>query len=352
MTEFGIVMEASPGYTARLAREIEQLGFDILLCPDTQNLSPDPYGQLALAAQTTTRLRMGTGVTNPVTRDVAVTASALATLQAESNGRAICGIGRGDSSAAHAGLKNGTTAQLRTYIERLQAYTRGETVDRNGTASKLRWLDSVDVAPIVVDVACTGPQTIAMAVDVGERVSFAVGSAPERVEWAMQVALARLRETGRRRDSISIGAYVNLVCDRDEQRAINLCRMISGMVAHFAGMKDAPLDHLPPQLKDIAAHMQSGYDMKHHAQDKGAHLAVVPDDFVDWFSICGPPAKCITRLRQLVDLGLDHVHQLGGSPVAHPHGERQAAMVEQARLFANEVMPHFRGGGRSARDPG
>ena len=95
-TEFGIVMEASPGYTARLAQQIEALGFDILLCPDTQNLSPDPFSQLALAAQTTTRLKLGTGVTNPVTRDAAVTACALATLQAESQGRVICGIGRGD----------------------------------------------------------------------------------------------------------------------------------------------------------------------------------------------------------------------------------------------------------------
>jgi 5,10-methylenetetrahydromethanopterin reductase len=342
MTEFGIVMEASPGYTARLAREIEAMGFDLLLCPDTQNLSPDPYSQLSLAAQTTTRLKLGTGVTNPVTRDAAVTASALATLQAESHGRAICGIGRGDSSAAHIGIRNGTTAQLRTYVQRLQAYGRGETVDRDGTASKLRWFDSVQVAPVPIDIACTGPQTIAMAVDVGDRISFAVGSAPERIEWAVGVALARLKETGRPRDSLSIGAYVNLVCDPDEQRAIGLGRMISGMVAHFAGMKDAPLEHLPPRLRKVAAGMQTGYDMKRHAQESGAHLTAVSDEFVDWFSICGPPAKCRARLGELVQLGLDHVYQLGGSPVAHPHGERQAAMVEQARLFATEVMPAFR----------
>ena len=342
LTEFGIVMEASPGYTAKLAREIETMGFDILLCPDTQNLSPDPFGQLSLAAHTTTRLKLGTGVTNPVTRDVAVTASALATLQAESQGRVVCGIGRGDSSAAHIGVRNGTTEQLRTYVQRLRAYTRGEAIDRNGTPSKLRWLDSVDVAPVVIDIACTGPQTIAMAVDVADRISFAVGSAPERIQWAMDTAVARLAATGRARCSLSIGAYVNLICDPDEQRAINLGRMISGMVAHFAGMKDAPLDHLPAQLKGIAAQMQGGYDMKHHAQDQGSHLAGVPDDFVEWFSICGPPAKCRVRLKELVDLGLDHVYQLGGSPVAHPHGARQAAMVEQTRLFASDVMPHFR----------
>jgi 5,10-methylenetetrahydromethanopterin reductase len=341
MTEVGIVMEASPGFTAPLAAEIEALGFDYLLCPDTQNLSPDPFAQLALAAQTTTRLKLGTGVTNPVTRDAAVTACALATLQAESKGRIVCGIGRGDSSAEHIGVRNGTTAQLRTFVQRLQAYTRGETIDRNGQPSRLRWFDSVSVDPVPVDIACTGPKTIAMAVDTGERISFAVGSAPERVAWAMETAKARLAESGRPRKDVSIGAYVNLVCDADEGRAINLGRMISGMVAHFAGMKNAPLDHLPAQLRPLAEHMQSGYDMEHHAQEEGEHLAEVNDDFVDWFSICGPPDKCRERLQELVDLGLDHIYLLGGSPVAHPHGERQAAMVEQSRLFAREVLPHF-----------
>jgi len=68
----------------------------------------------------------------------------------------------------------------------------------------------------------------------------------------------------------------------------------------------------------------------------------VKDEFVKWFSICGPAAECETRLRQIIDLGLDHVYILGGSPVPHPHGERQAAMVAQARNFAEQVLPKFR----------
>ena len=180
-----------------------------------------------------------------------------------------------------------------------------------------------------------------MAVDVGDRISFAVGSAPERIAWALETARERLSETGRDRDAISIGAFVNLVCDQDGQQAIDLGRMISGMVAHFAGMKNVPVDHLPPQLKGLAERMQSQYDMKHHAQEEGSHLQMVDDDFVDWFSICGPPDKCRRRLGELIDLGLDHVYVLGGSPVAHPHGERQAAMVKQTQLFADEVMSAF-----------
>lgn len=340
--EFGLVMEASPGYTARLAGEIEAMGFDYLLCPDTQNLAPDPYGQLALASAATQCLRLGTGVTNPVTRDVAVSATALMTLQQESGGRAICVIGRGDSSAAHIGVKNATTRQLLTYVERMRAYMAGETIQRGEKESALRWLKGEHVQPVPIDIACTGPKTIQMAVEAGDRISFAVGSAPERIEWAVKTATDHLQAIGRDRDSLSIGAFINLVCDEDESRAINIGRMIAGMVAHFAGMKNAPVDHLPPQLKDLAIHMQSQYDMEHHAQEEAEHAQEVTDEFVDWFSICGAPDKCRARLQSVIDLGLDHVYLLGGSPVPHPHGERQAGMVQQTRLFAEQVLPNFR----------
>jgi 5,10-methylenetetrahydromethanopterin reductase len=342
VTEFAIVMEPSPGRTARLAAEIEAMGFDALLCPDTQCLSPDPYGQLSLAAATTRRLVLGTGVTNPVTRDVSVTAGAFATLQVESGGRARCVIGRGDSSAAHIGRRNARTAELRLYVEQLRAYLRGEEVVREGTRSRLRWLAGADMPPVPIDVACTGPATIRMAADVADRITFAVGSAPERIAWALATLAARLAETGRPRGELSVGAFVNLVCDPSERRALELGRMIAGMVAHFAGMKDAPVEHLPPQLRGLAERMKSGYDMGRHAQDDGSHLAAVDDAFVDWFSICGPPAKCRERLGALIHMGLDHVCVLGGSPVASPHGARQEALVHQSRLFAEQVMPAFR----------
>src|SRR5947208_2352240 len=92
-----------PGLTTMQAERAEASGFDGLLLVDSQNLAGDPYVSLALAAKVTDRLKLGTGVTNPVTRHAAATASAIATVQGESGGRAQLGIGRGDSALAHLG---------------------------------------------------------------------------------------------------------------------------------------------------------------------------------------------------------------------------------------------------------
>ena len=342
MTEFSMIMEPCAGYTAPLARRIEAMGFDCLLTPDTQNLAGDPYGQLSLAAASTTTLKLGTGVTNPITRAPAVTAGAMATLQIESGGRAICGLGRGDSSAAHISRTQATTRQLRECTQAIQQYIAGEEVMIDGKPSTMRWIQPGDIPPVPVDIACTGPKTIRMAADVADKVSFAVGSVPEQIDWAMDVFNERLAETGRDRGEISVGAYINLVCDPDETRAIELARTIAGLVAHFAGMKHAPVDHLPPQLKPLAIRLKSEYDMKHHAQRAGSHLDMVDDEFVEWFSIAGPASKCIDRLGELVDKGLEHVHILGGAPVASPHGARITSAVDQTEYFAADVLPHFR----------
>lgn len=342
MVELGFVLEPSPRYTAPLAARLEAMGFDTMLCPDTQNLCAEPYGQLSLAAAATTRIRLGTGVTNPVTRASAVTASAMAALQIESAGRAICGLGRGDSSAAHIGRRNASTEELRAYCVEVQAYLRGATVDACGTASRLRWLDPARISAPPVDVACTGPRTIRMAADVADRISFAVGGAPERIEWALLQLHDQLARNGRRREQLRVGAYVSVVCMDDERAAFDLARMMSGLMAHFTALKGAPLEHLPPRLLALAQQLQSGYDMQHHNLRQGSHVGSIDDAFVDWFAICGPPQKCIDRLSRLLAMGLDHLHILGGTPDIAEHGPRWEAIVNQQETLAGRVLPILR----------
>ena len=339
MTEIGIVMEPVPKCSAEMAPLLEEMGFDIVLCPDTQNLSADPYGQLALMANATKSLKIGTGVTHPVTRETAVTASAMASLQEESQGRAICGIGRGDSSAAHIGKRQATTEELRNCVVTLKSYLNGEAIEAGDMQSPIRWIDPKVISPVPIDIACTGPRTIKMACDVADRVSFAVGSAFERVEWAMNTAKEHLEKTGRSSDSLQIGAYINLICDYDEKRTISLARMLAGLVAHFTAMKGASTEHLPDKSLPVTQQLQTDYDMKNHSSEKGQHLDLIDDNFIEWFSIVGPPQKCINRLEKLLDLGLDHIYILGGSPIAEPRDARVRAMIEQTEVFAKEVLP-------------
>ena len=98
---------------ARTAQEIEAAGWDGMLVVDSQNLSGDPYVALAMAATGTTRLGLGTGVTNSVTRHAAATATAITSVNRVSNGRAVLGIGRGDSALAHLGRAPARLAAVR-----------------------------------------------------------------------------------------------------------------------------------------------------------------------------------------------------------------------------------------------
>ena len=119
---------ASPRGSARAAKQLEDAGWDGFLVVDSQNLSGDPYIALAMAAAATTRLGLGTGVTNNVTRHASVTACSITSVQRLSNGRAVLGIGRGDSALAHLGRAPSRLAPFERYLRQLQAYLAGDAV--------------------------------------------------------------------------------------------------------------------------------------------------------------------------------------------------------------------------------
>ena len=94
------------------AQQAEALGYASVWLADSQLIWRELCALLGAVAATTTRVTLGTGVTNPVTRHAAVTAGALATLQELSRGRAVLGIGLGYSSLATLGHRRPTRAAL------------------------------------------------------------------------------------------------------------------------------------------------------------------------------------------------------------------------------------------------
>src|SRR3954447_21386269 len=98
--------------TIALTKQAEDGGFTHGWLFDSHVLWKDPYPLMTVMALNTARLRLGTCVTNPATREPSVTASSLATLNEVSGGRMDLGIGRGDSARRVMGKPPTTLARL------------------------------------------------------------------------------------------------------------------------------------------------------------------------------------------------------------------------------------------------
>jgi len=332
--DVGLILAPRPRHAAAIARMAESLGFASLLFPDSQNLAPDVWQQLVLAASGTSRIKLGTGVTNPVTRDPAVTASAALSLQVESGGRAICGIGRGDSSLQRIGRRPARVDDFERHLAALQAYLRGDAVTRDGFESRLEWLAAAKAPKVPVEVAATGPRVIAVAARHADRLAFAVGANADRLGWALETARAAARAAGRDPTAVRYGAYVNCAVHPDRAVARAAVRGTVATFARFSTLAGAPLAGLPGPLKEAAAYLRTHYDMRQHTRATAEHAQALEDEFIDWFAIAGPVETALPRFEQLAALGLDFCHVVPGS--AETGRDAAAAMLQ---TIATEIIP-------------
>jgi 5,10-methylenetetrahydromethanopterin reductase len=314
----------------------------------------------------TERLKLSTGVTNPLTRHPAVTAAAAATVQSISRGRAVLGIGRGDSALAYLGYAPASLAAFRQALNDLQTLLRGGEVSFSAhgslanaaaadtlslgdrpSVSRLQWLPE-GLPKVPLDVAATGPRVIEMSAPVAERVTFSVGAITERVAWALDLARsAREKQTSAIAD-VSYGVQVIVVCHPDLDAVRGVATSMVAPLARFQVIQGEAAGPTSGSDAENFAAIRRGYDMNKHAmvhsddKIKGAALAW---DFVRRFAIVGPPDHCVARLLELAALGIERFVIVGPGYHAEAGGRGRT-------LFASEVMPAVRqqviakGGGR------
>ena len=338
-----------PGRTAELARQAEESGFDGLLLADSQNLVGDPFVELGVATVVTHRMGLGTGVVNLVTRHPAVVAAAIASVQVESGGRAVLGVGRGDSSLAQIGVAAPPAARLRDLLTQVRGYLHGEEVKAGGTASRISWIGETGQPPVPVELAATGPRTIGLAATLADRVMFTVGAEPSRVAWAAGVARQARAAAGLDPAGLRMGAYVNVACDPDLAVACGLIRGSAAIFAHFSSMAGSSTTGLGTtgsgttgsgasgfSLQEAATVREVGttYDEARHGLGHAAHTKMLDDAFLTRFAVVGSPEQCLDRLQQLIALGLDRIVVVPGSRDADP--ERLARSNVR---FARHVLP-------------
>lgn len=310
--KLGIIAFPWPGRTGKLAASIEKLGLDALLLADSQNLLPEVWGQLMMAARDTERIELGPGVTNSVTRDAAVTASAALALHVESGGRAVVGIGRGDSAVQRLGKKPDRVASFERYLGWLQAYLAGDSIERDGFQSRLEWAAAFSLPKVPVEVTATGHKVIEAAARHADRICLAVGADPEHLTAMLTYAREAVRGA-RREGAVTFGAVINCAIDADVAVARDAIRGTAATVARFSAFQDSDLSRLPGPLRKAATYIREHYDMRHHTEAGAEHTRGIDDAFVDWFGIAGPVEHARTRFRELAAMGLAFVRVIPGS---------------------------------------
>jgi 5,10-methylenetetrahydromethanopterin reductase len=316
----------------------------------SQCLSADAWAQMAVWAVSTERMKFSTGVTNPFTRNIAVTAGAAATIQSISNGRAVLGIGRGDSALAYLGHAPVGIRRFEQALEHLQVLLSGgeipfEQFGSSGdardlhalslggrpTGVRLKWLDP-DMPKVPLDVAATGPKVIAMGARIAERVTFSVGAEPERLAWALDTARAA-EAAGK--PPVSYGAQVVVVCHPDPETALETAMHMAPPLARFQVIDGKTVGPDGAQGSQDLEAVKQGYDMTKHgvhdAKDRivGGGLSA---DFVRRFAVVGGPDEVARQLLELKALGLERFVVVG--PGFYPE-----SWGENRDLFQREVLP-------------
>ena len=138
-------------------------------------------------------------------------------------------------------------------------------------------------------------------------------------------------------NELKYGAYVNVVCHRDLDRARDLVRGGLSTFARFSVMHGEVIGPVSESQRKVMGDLHSNYDMKSHTRSDSQQAAVLTPEFVDSYAIVGGPDACVERIRALNELGLDKLIFVG----ATMGGNREIA-AESDALIRDEVLPNCR----------
>ncbi|MDP6690833.1 MAG: LLM class flavin-dependent oxidoreductase [Alphaproteobacteria bacterium] len=145
---------------------LEELGYDCGWVPDSQMIWSDCYATMALAAQNTSKLRLGTGVAIAGTRLAPVTAHSIASINKLAPGRVFLGIGTGHTAMRVMGQNPMQPTAFRNYLRVVRGLLAGEEVEYQGKPIKFldRELECINTEhKVPIYVAANGPKALAAA---------------------------------------------------------------------------------------------------------------------------------------------------------------------------------------------
>jgi probable F420-dependent oxidoreductase len=314
--------------TLALTRQAEDAGFDYGWLFDSHVLWRDPYPLLTLMAGATSRLRLGTCVTNPGTREPSVTASSLAVLDEISDGRMDLGIGRGDSARRVLGKAPITMAHTEEAIRVIRSLVAGASVTYEGTELVFPWTTGWTLP---VWVAGYGPMAIAMTGRVADGIILQLAD-PDLVRWFVGQLRHAEVAAGRERGTVKVQAAAPAHVGPRElgrERTRWFPALVSNHVVDL--VNKYPREELPEALTGYITD-RTGYDYLHHAEVGSSNAAFVGDEVTDRFCVLGSADEHVAKLRELADAGVDQFN------LYLMNGDEE----QQVEAYAKDVIPAFR----------
>ena len=298
---------------------------------------------LAIIGNETKRIDLGWGIISPYTRHPVQIAMEARVMQDLVGDRFLLGLGASKifmkEIGEGEGEKVGPATVMRESIEIIKGALSGDAFSYNGKvfSAAVPAMRSDAHAPRTIPrvyVAGTGPVLQKMAGSISEGLLTASITTPEFVRYSRKNMEEGARKVGRDPNTLELGSVIVGSIGRDSRQGKEGAREQASMYLankyqNIKGSADVLLQSAGitfDDLKPIADAMDQG-------GRKAAAKAVTDSVFEKVCPIAGSPDECIARIEQYRQAGCTHIMlEIWGD-----HRE------EQARLFGEAVLPHFKG---------
>jgi 5,10-methylenetetrahydromethanopterin reductase len=316
----------------RMAAATDRYGYDMIGIADTPGNAMDPWVASTLAAEACSRTRIALCVTNLVTRQPAVSAASIASLDMLAPGRCVLGLGAGHSGTTNLGMPRSGLADTEAGIRQIKTLLSGEPATLDGGTAHIPWVTG---APKVF-LAGSGPKTLALAGAVADGTFVNYGITADTIAQSE----ARVRDgaiaAGRDPDAVENWQIASLDCNADGDVARKKAGAILAFMAggYILQTKDLSTRGVPEHLHEPVLELRRRYSTRPGDADAALVDELGLFDYLAGrFAIYGTPDQCLEQLLAAHAAGLKRV-MFTVSVASDPAGT--------VELFGEKVLPRFR----------
>jgi alkanesulfonate monooxygenase SsuD/methylene tetrahydromethanopterin reductase-like flavin-dependent oxidoreductase (luciferase family) len=340
----GFGQDSSVDDIGEQARAAEALGYTHATYIDMGNLAPEVLIMLTVMGAHTSSMRVGQGVTDPVTYNPVVIANAAATLRELTRDRHFVGLGVGGPYGKPF-VRPARIGELREAIRFIRAYTAGDEAHLGELSWHCEWVRRSDYVgrPVPVYIAVAGRRTCELAGEVADG-ALSIGSDPVLQNWRREMIEKAAEAAGRDPGTVKLWARTQVYIASSKQAAFE---ETAPYAATCAWELYNVLRQKTPDMLDLAARIEKKhpglldefkriYDVwEPYATERlnGPQAEVTTQRVVDFFLATGTVDDVGEKIQDLKESGFSGVWA-----VLYALRDQEGAIESVGK----ELIPRFR----------